>query len=379
MKITFFSNMLNHHQLPLCEAFLSIPEVDFTFVATEPTHKERLELGYHEMNESYDFCICAYKDEHTHRTALNLGLNSDVVIIGSAPDVYIEERLQHDKLTFRYSERLFKQHKWLSLVHPKFQRMMGQMHRRYKNNKLYMLCASAYAKKDFSLLGAYKGKTIKWGYFPAIQQCDVKCLLQKKEKPILEIVWCGRMIDWKRPEHAVYVAKYLARHKKQFKLKMIGIGERQERLKQLIDKWDLNGYIDVLGAMAPEQVRQHMDDAAVLLFTSNHREGWGAVLNEAMNSACAVVAYQKIGSAGFMVNDGTNAKLYKTKRQLARYTLRLLDDYELRMRMGRNAYSTTENTWNATVAAQRFVKLSEHLYNGGDVPSMYSDGPCSRA
>ena len=45
MKVAFFSNFLNHHQLPLCNAFLEIPGVIFKFVATTPVPEERINLG----------------------------------------------------------------------------------------------------------------------------------------------------------------------------------------------------------------------------------------------------------------------------------------------------------------------------------------------
>jgi hypothetical protein len=36
--------------------------------------------------------------------------------------------------------------------------------------------------------------------------------------------------------------------------------------------------------MPPEEVRVHMEQSNIYLFTSDFGEGWGAVLNEAMNS-----------------------------------------------------------------------------------------------
>ena len=36
-----------------------------------------------------------------------------------------------------------------------------------------------------------------------------------------------------------------------------------------------------------------MEKADIFLFTSDRREGWGAVANEAMNSACALVVSGK--------------------------------------------------------------------------------------
>ena len=41
------------------------------------------------------------------------------------------------------------------------------------------------------------------------------------------------------------------------------------------------------------------------------QEGWGAVLNEAMNSGCACIASHAIGSAGFLIEHGENGFVYR--------------------------------------------------------------------
>ena len=46
VKVTFFSNFLNHHQLPFCIAMDRLTEGQFTFVATTPVPQERLKMGY---------------------------------------------------------------------------------------------------------------------------------------------------------------------------------------------------------------------------------------------------------------------------------------------------------------------------------------------
>ncbi len=62
----------------------------------------------------------------------------------------------------------------------------------------------------------------------------------------------------------------------------------------------------MLGAMSPDKVRAYMERADVFLFTSDFNEGWGAVLNESMNSGCAVVASHAMVSA--FLNQGWRKK-----------------------------------------------------------------------
>ena len=108
MKIVFLSNYLNHHQLPLCLAFSKLGDVDFTFIATTRTPQFRLRLGYHNMNEEYGFVLRTYESRMNVALAQTLCTEADVVITGVASDKFIEERLKTHKLTFRYSERVYK-------------------------------------------------------------------------------------------------------------------------------------------------------------------------------------------------------------------------------------------------------------------------------
>ena len=100
MKITFFSNYVNHHQIPFCKEMKKLIGNDFKFVATTKVPEERIKLGYKDLNNEYDFVVRAYEDEEK---AYKLGDESDIVIIGSAPMKYIKKRLHHNKIIIRYN------------------------------------------------------------------------------------------------------------------------------------------------------------------------------------------------------------------------------------------------------------------------------------
>ncbi len=61
----------------------------------------------------------------------------------------------------------------------------------------------------------------------------------------------------------------------------------------------------------PEEVRAAMERSEIYLVTSDRKEGWGAVVNEAMNSGCAVVADHMIGAAPWLIRQGENGWMYR--------------------------------------------------------------------
>lgn len=351
---------------------------DFKFVATEPVHEERLKLGYHNMSESYSFSLNAYSSCENHMEGLNLGSISDVVIIGAAPDIYIKNRLDENKITFRYSERIFKYGQW-RILNPNMAYSMYRYHTRYRNKNVYMLCASAYAAGDFNLVGAYRGKAYKWGYFPEAKNLDIDDLFSKKKSAIPKLLWAGRFIPYKHPEYAIMLAKMLKDRGYDFSLDLIGSGPMENYLRELISKFSIEGCVKVLGSKPPESVRENMENSNIFLFTSNFEEGWGAVLNESMNSGCAVVASHAIGSVPFLLKNDVNGYIYKNGDlySLFQYTKKLMNNASLREKLGINACKTITEIWNPEIAAERFILLSESLIKGN--AAYFETGPCSSA
>lgn len=376
LKITFYSNFLLHHQTPFCEAMVKRLGDNFKFVATEKIPQDRLQMGYRDLSQSVGYAINSYESEESYQKALELGKTSDVVIIGSAPDVFIEERLKEDKLTFRYYERFFKEGKW-RIFDPRVLKAYYKLHTRYRKKNLHMLCASAYTAPDCRFISSYPKKTYKWGYFPPVKKYeDIDGLLRQKKRN--SILWVARLIDLKHPELSIKVAKRLKKEGYSFTLNMIGVGPLQGKVEALIKKYGLQNEVHLLGAMSPEQVREYMEQSEIFLFTSDQNEGWGAVLNESLNSACAVVANKAIGSVPYLMEDGKNGLIYRngSVHDLYKKTKRLLDDSALRKELGKSAYATLTEKWNAETATDRLLKLIESIEEGKETG--WIDGPCSR-
>ena len=374
--LTFFSNFLLHHQTPFCEAMVRLLGDNFKFVATERIPQERLDMGYRDLSNSADYAVNSYENEESYQKALKLGENSDVVIIGSAPDVFIKERLNQNKLTFRYYERFFKEGRW-RILDPRVFRAHYKQDFRYRKKNLYMLCASAYTAPDCRFIFSYPNKTFKWGYFPPVKKYgDIEEILKLKRPA--SILWTARFIKLKHPEAPLYVAKRLKDEGYNFTLNIIGSGELEQKIKGNIAKNGLDDCVKLLGTMSPEKVREHMERSEIFLFTSDKNEGWGAVLNESMNSACAVVASRAIGSVPYLIKNGENGLIYKdgNLKDLYNKVKFLLGNKKEREKIGVNAYKTLTDTWNADVAAERLIKLIETIKEDKDTP--FKDGPCSR-
>ena len=373
MKVVFVSNYYNHHQSAISEEFCKQTGGHYYFIQTETMSVERKNMGWGQ-NLLPRFVIESYKDKETYKRCIDLINSADVVIAGSAPEKMIRKRIRSGKLVFRYSERIYKNKKKLLQLPLRYIKYHFDNYP-YKN--VYMLCASAYAARDYAITGMFKGKTFKWGYFPVVKKYEnVENLID--DKTPASILWVARLIEWKHPDVSIRVAKRLKQAGYKFRLSLIGNGELEGKIHELIKSEGVEDCVIMLGAMKPEEVRKYMEQSEIFLFTSDFNEGWGAVLNESMNSACAVVASHAIGSVPFLINDGENGFIYKNgdEDDLFNKVKLLLDNPEDCKQISLKAYKTMTEIWNAENAVKNFIELV-HCVNMGKSTAFGDACPCS--
>ena len=372
MRILFCSNYFTHHQVPLSDALYELTNHNYCFVAHKEMDVERKNLGWE--NDLVRPYIYSLENQEVQKQLNDL----DVLITGSFPERWTKEYSKKAKLFFRYSERILKTENSI-LKYPK-----RLIHWHVCNppwRKAYVLCASAFTAGDYAKFGLFHDRCYKWGYFPeTIRYPNIDNLIDRKEKAT--ILWCGRFLDWKHPDDVIEVAKQLHKAGYQFEIEMIGTGEMEQQLKRRVSEEGLRkSNIRFLGTMSPQAVRRHMEKAGILLFTSDRQEGWGAVLNEAMNSGCAVVASDAAGATPYLVKDGVNGSIYHSGdiQELYKKVQRLLENTAMQNSFGKVAYQTITELWNAEMAANRFLQLSQALLNGTDTSRLFAEGPCSPA
>lgn len=374
MKVTFISNYINHHQIPLANELYAYLGNEYHFIQTEPMEEDRVQMGWGAEVQSIPYLLYFYEQPEKCR---QLVLESDVVVFGGVEDEsYIKPRLEKGLFTIRCSERIYKTGQW-KMISPRGLIKKYQDHIRYRKKEVYLLCAGAYVADDFRLIGAYPGKMMKWGYFVEKYNYDLQELFADKDaKEETLILWVGRMIDLKHPEFAVYMAEDLKKKEKKFKLRFIGDGEKKEEIINLTKNLGLEDVIEFVGFMTPKEVRKQMEKADILLMTSNRIEGWGAVVNEAMNAGCVVVASHIIGSAPYLIKHGVNGLVFKAGKpaSLTKEVMKIIDNKCYRKEMGTAAYETIDNLWNPQTAARRFIEFC----NTREV-DRYKEGPCSKA
>ncbi|MCB7320079.1 glycosyltransferase family 4 protein [Lacrimispora sp. 210928-DFI.3.58] len=373
MRIAYFSSVLNHHQIELCDCLYKLHGVDFVFVSTMDIEQQRIDLGYKLYDRPYNLMM--HTSSNLKEQAEELFQNADVVIVGVFLEEWLQKRLKANKITFLYKERLFKE-KPSQYWKIRCQLFVMREYWPHRKKAFYMLAASAFASVDYASLGVFKGKSFAWGYFPPMIQYTEEQIVKNKKNSVIYIFWAGRMLEWKHPEYVLDVAEKLVKEKQSFHIDMAGNGPLLDMIHEEIEKRKLSEYVSALGSMQPENVRRYMEKANIYLFTSNREEGFGAVLTEAMNSGCAVVASETAGATNLLVKDGINGLIYKhdSSDELQRKIISLIADKDAMNRLGIEAYRTILKEQNSSIAAKRFSAVAEAMVNGKEWP-VYTSGP----
>lgn len=381
MTLTFVSNYINHHQIPFSlQCYKELGE-GYHFIQTEPMETERIAMGWDETAAKLPFVLCMYENEARCRELIQ---NSDVAVFGWTRDdetieALVRERADAGKITLRVSERLYREGQWKA-VSPRGLIQKYKTHTRYRKQNVCLLCSGAYVASDFHIIRAYPGKMLRFGYFPeTVYYTEEELKNKKRQDGKVHIVWAGRFMPLKHPEFAVKIAKELSEAQLPFHMHMAGGGEMEEELRAQVQREGMSEAFTFYGFMKPEKVRKVMEECQIHLFTSNYLEGWGAVVNEAMNSGCAVVASVEAGAVPFLIRHGENGLVYQngSYEDFAGQVKRLVQDKEMTERLGRAAYETITGDWNAEHAAKELLRFCRDMEKGKFIPA--KKGPLSAA
>lgn len=378
MTITFFTNLIHHHQIPVADEFYKMLGDDYRYVSTMEMPTWLIKSGY-DGTLDRPYIIRSYKDKSSLNEALRLVDESDVVIFGAAPEEWVINRKKKNKITFHYNERWLKTNLFRSFAPPELYRVWKN-HFQFRNKRTYMLCASAFTSNDVHKYFCYPRKCFKWGYITKVENYD-KDYKTTSTGEINSLMWCSRFLDWKHPELPVLLAARLKAKSYSFIIDIYGSGDLFDKTVELAHELNVMDVVNFCGNKPNEEVLKDMRKHKIFLFTSDRNEGWGAVANESMSNGCVLVGSNEIGSVPFLVKDGVNGCIFKSKSidSLEEKVTMLLDNPDLLDSMRNESLRTMREVWSPANAVKQFLNLVEYIQNDKLSEYNLTEGPASWA
>jgi len=375
MKIVFYINYLNHHQVALTDELYRCLGLDFLCVITRTTNQNDLKGGFDFGSRSY--CLNAAVSLKTQKLALKYAVEADVCLFGAESIEYAIERAKYNTrgISFEVGERWFKKG-LLNMASPRFIKWLFNYYRYFRKRKFYRLCASAFAAGDVNRVGAYIDRCYRWGYFINVDGINLDTENIKLTNDKIRIMWCSRFIAWKHPELAIGLAAKLKGIACNFVIDMYGSGDELESTKELVSKLDLEDVVQFHGSHPNHEIIQEMCKHDIFLLTSDRNEGWGVVVNEAMMCSCVVVGSNTIGSVPYLIEDKVNGVVFQSGnvQSLFEKVVYLIENKKKIDDMGQKARNTIVEVWSPANAVGNLLKLIEVLYNDSETISFV--GPC---
>ncbi|MEU1621567.1 glycosyltransferase family 4 protein [Streptomyces sp. NPDC005722] len=173
------------------------------------------------------------------------------------------------------------------------------------------------------------------------------------------VVAAGRLAPVKRYEDLIRAFVKVAAERPDWGLRLYGSGAQREKLERLIARLDIGDRVTMMGTSSP--IEPEMAKGSMLAVSSS-MESFGMTIVEAMRVGLPVVSTDCPLGPGEIISDGVDGLLVPPRDvdALAAAMLRLINDDELRHRMGRAALEKGARYDPAEIAGH-FERLLEVL------------------
>ena len=304
MRIVFWQNCLTPHQLPYIVHLIDDPRVDeVVLVAGETVSEARKKMGWNiESYEGLNNCkvyinphntiiesILLQRPNDSHHLFSGIRANAFVFkclqmsmkyclcrgMISERPNTYnFKWNINNGKPYWIHRLRFFIQDKHYA---------------KYMKN---VFAIGHEADKYFKSLG------VGWNVHPFCYCTkSAPCISEAPITHTQQYIFVGSLSSWKNPLSIIHAFSNLKDDTvfKKWEIKFIGNGELRNKLYKEIEKNKFQKQIILLGTIPQQEIPSYLYKADVLILPSLY-DGWGAVVNEALQAGCFVICSDACGA-----------------------------------------------------------------------------------
>ena len=191
---------------------------------------------------------------------------------------------------------------------------------------------------------------------------ESECIDKRKKNKVIHLTFLGRLDSVKGIFDLIHAASILKERKKSFVLNIAGEGERQKCI-EMINNYNLKNYVKLLGWVDGDDKKKMFRFTDIFVLPSYY-ESFGIVLVEAMSYKIPIVASNG-GQIPEVVENGINGMLFDAGdvEQLANAIERMMEDENLRTRLGRNGRFNAMENYSREVFGNKIQDLYNKLYS----------------
>ena len=391
MRFALYSNLLSPHTAPLAQELIS-HYGDGVYVCQKRGGEP---FRTSQMAEQFGDKLL-YEEDSPARVASILE-NADVVLTGVRDFELMERRVAAKKVTLYQSERWFKPENLFALgrseyggfgiwvdgfwknLFPFAIKRAKRIMRLFESNSFLYLPIGVHAARDMvRMCGAFGGdyscvfrspklefercpggsvwcreeshmhnnaitkcleRSRMWGYFVASSAVQPP----RHHSRVNKVLWVGRMLRLKCVDTIIKAVGNMP----SIQLLIVGNGPDEPRIRNIATRYTNVSFLDMI---RNEEVRKLMREYDTYIFSSNSFDGWGAVVNEALEEGMRVYGTYEAGSSATMLPDSNlfHAQDWKRLRKILTES---------------NAYADI-GVWSVKKAAKKLVEIIDEVLYG---------------
>jgi len=301
----------NPHIVPFYDELAKLSNLNVTCVSLDPVTPTRLKLGWHEMdsNNGYLQPWRSFGDRIQYYRRL---LTSDLVVF---PGFFHTRTLPFHHALRRLSFRPVALWSEPLLNHPRsrnegFWKSLARraLLKPFNTKSYHLLAMGVGAETDYRTMGMDK-----WDY----RQFHFSVRPHEREKldttsgnKVRKLIYCGALTHRKGVDLLIDAIAGIS--DVSLSLTVLGDGPSRQELEQKVEKLGLSKQIEFLGSTDIEKGYEHMISHDLLVLPSRF-DGWGAVVNEAMECSLAVIVSDQVGSRRPLIEPGINGHVFESE------------------------------------------------------------------
>ncbi|GAA1960915.1 glycosyltransferase family 4 protein [Nocardioides panacihumi] len=193
----------------------------------------------------------------------------------------------------------------------------------------------------------------------------------KTEHPSLVVV--SRLVPHKQIEHAIDAVAALREGHPDVRLSIVGTGWWEDDLYKYAAEAGVGDVVTFEGFVSEQRKHEILARSWVMLLPSI-KEGWGLVIGEAGSHGVPTVAYASAGGTRESIAHQRSGLLVLDAAEMTEATRRLLEDSELRERLGAGALEMSR-TFSWAHSRESFAHVLSDVLAGRRVQVEDPDGP----
>ncbi|MDR2039814.1 MAG: glycosyltransferase family 4 protein [Bacteroidales bacterium] len=353
MKFVFWQNILSIHQ----SAFLRnlAEKYPVTLVVEESIGKERTQEGWIDPNFGKTDIVVSPDEVHFHQMIEN----PEAIHVFSGIDSF-DLASRAFKIAVRQKKRLgviLEPYDWLGWKG----KLRGIKYRilkmLYNNSIEFLLAIGEKGRWCYEHTGFSRQKIFDWAYFTE----KLSFPIPTSHKVLPTVIFVGRLDDNKNVLSLISICRKY--EEKLNKLEIIGNGPLKEQVIEMIQ----NTKFDYLGTLSNDKVQQKINEADLLVLPSRYKDGWGAVVNEALMAGVPAIASDYCGSS--ILLNGFRGKCFSVrKNNLEEIFVGFLKSLPYCIEEKLKIREWAENNISGVSAANYFESIMRHIYSSEEKP-----------